>query len=187
MPPRSIKVVEMNPQVEEPSHEEEAVQSEQEQEQVQAEETSDQCEIDSDDLAVLVKEYADERRQKLKESEPKMVCQYCDKSMSAKSLKYSHQKNCKQDPRNKPPPPPPPTPIPAPIVAKPKRRAPVKKTVDLEKRVAEQYLTIEIQPPVKEDITQPFTTNYIRLATVRNAERVELKKKRMKSLASQAF
>ena len=33
MPPRSIKVVEMNPQVEEPSHEEEVVQSEQEPEE----------------------------------------------------------------------------------------------------------------------------------------------------------
>ena len=107
-----------------------------------------------------------------------MVCQYCDKEMSAKSLKYSHQKNCKEDPINKPPPPPPPTP--EPIVAKPKRRAPVKKTM------IEQD-TIEIQPPVKEEITQPFTTNYIRLATVQHAERNELKKKRMKSLASQAF
>ena len=79
MPPRSIKVVEMNPQVEEPTHEDEAVQSEQEQEQVQAEEPSDQCDVDSDDLAVLVKEYANERRHKLKESAPKVVCQYCDK------------------------------------------------------------------------------------------------------------
>ena len=175
MPPRSIKVVEMNPQVEEPTHEDEA---ELAQEQVQAEEPSNQCDVDSDDLAVLVKEYANERRHKLKESAPKVVCQYCDKEMSAKSLKYSHQKNCKEDPINKPPPPPPPTP--EPIVAKPKRRAPVKKTM------IEQD-TIEIQPPVKEEITQPFTTNYIRLATVQNAERNELKKKRMKSLASQAF
>ena len=175
MPPRSIKVVEMNPQVEEPTHEDEA---ELAQEQVQAEEPSNQCDVDSDDLAVLVKEYANERRHKLKESAPKVVCQYCDKEMSAKSLKYSHQKNCKEDPINKPPPPPPPTP--EPIIAKPKRRAPVKKTM------IEQD-TIEIQPPVKEEITQPFTTNYIRLATVQNAERNELKKKRMKSLASQAF
>ena len=175
MPPRSIKVVEMNPQVEEPIHEDEA---ELAQEQVQAEEPSDQCDVDSDDLAVLVKEYANKRRHKLKESAPKVVCQYCDKEMSAKSLKYSHQKNCKEDPINKPPPPPPPTP--EPIIAKPKRRAPVKKTM------IEQD-TIEIQPPVKEEITQPFTTNYIRLATVQNAERNELKKKRMKSLASQAF
>ena len=112
MPPRSIKVVEMNPQVEEPTHEDEA---ELAQEQVQAEEPSDQCDVDSDDLAVLVKEYANERRHKLKESAPKVVCQYCDKEMSAKSLKYSHQKNCKEDPINKPPPPPPPTP--EPIVA----------------------------------------------------------------------
>ena len=180
MPPRSIKVVEMNPQVEEPTHEDEA---ELAQEQVQAEEPSDQCDVDSDDLAVLVKEYANERRHKLKESAPKVVCQYCDKEMSAKSLKYSHQKNCKEDPINKPPPPPP---TPEPIVVKPKRRAPVKRTVNVDKLVAEQD-TIEIQPPVKEEITQPFTTNYIRLATVQNAERNELKKKRMKSLASQAF
>ena len=174
MPPRSIKVVDMNPLIEEPTHEDEA---ELAQEQVQAEEPSDQCDVDSDDLAVLVKEYANERRHKLKESAPKVVCQYCDKEMSAKSLKYSHQKNCKEDPINKPPPPPP---TPEPIVVKPKRRAPVKKTM------IEQD-TIEIQPPVKEEITQPFTTNYIRLATVQNAERNELKKKRMKSLASQAF
>ena len=121
MPPRSIKVVEMNPQVEEPSHEEEVVQSEQE-----PEEALSNGDIDSEDLAVLVKEYANERRQKLKESEPKMKCQYCDKEMSAKSIKYSHFKNCKQHPRNKPPPPPPPV---APVV-KTNRRAPIKKNSD---------------------------------------------------------
>ena len=172
MPPRSIKVVEMNPQVEEPSHEEEVVQSEQEPEEA----LSNDGDIDSEDLAVLVKEYANERRQKLKESEPKMKCQYCDKEMSAKSIKYSHFKNCKQHPRNKPPPPPPPV---APVV-KTKRRAPIKKTV------IEQD-TIEIHPPIKEEVKEPLNISYIRVSTTQNAERIELKKKRMKSLASQAF
>ena len=176
MPPRSIKVVEMNPKVEEPVEEEEL-----EEAQEEPEEVSNEPDIDSDDLAVLVKEYANERRHKLKESQPRTLCQYCDKAMSAKSLKYSHQKNCKQDPRNQPAPPPP-TPEPEPVVIKTKRRIPVKRTI-----LKEKHETVEIHPPTKEDIKEPFTTSYVRLATVQNMERVELKKKRMKTLVSQAF
>ena len=176
MPPRSIKVVEMNAKVEEPVDE-----VEQAEEQEEHEEVSNEPDIDSDDLAVLVKEYANERRHKLKESQPRTLCQYCDKAMSAKSLKYSHQKNCKQDPRNQPAPPPP-TPEPEPVVIKTKRRIPVKRTI-----LKEKHETVEIHPPTKEDIKEPFTTSYVRLATVQNMERVELKKKRMKTLVSQAF
>ena len=181
MPPRSIKVVEMNTKVEEPVEE-----VEQAEEEEPEEVATNEADIDSDDLAVLVKEYANERRHKLKESQPRTLCQYCDKAMSAKSLKYSHQKNCKQDPRNQPappPPPPPPTPEPEPVVMKTKRRAPVKRTAYKE----EMRETVEIHPPTKEDIKEPFTTSYVRLTTVQNMERVELKKKRMKTLVSQAF
>ena len=66
---------------------------------------------------------------------------------------------------------------------KTKRRAPVRRTVYKD----EMRETVEIHPPTKEDIKEPFTTSYVRLATVQNMERVELKKKRMKTLVSQAF
>ena len=71
MPPRSTKVVEMNPKVEEPVEEVEQAEEEEEPEEV----VTNEADIDSDDLAVLVKEYANERRHKLKESQPRTLCQ----------------------------------------------------------------------------------------------------------------
>ena len=128
MPPRSIKVVKLSspeteakeaepsePIVQEPEQTVEEKVPEEIHEQ-QPEQQSD--DVMSEDLDALVKEYSRARKQKLKDQDVKSECQHCGKLMSAKSLKYSHKKNCKEDPSNKPPPTPPPSPPPSPITRK---------------------------------------------------------------------
>ena len=91
MPSRSIKVVKIEPQVQ--------VDPEVKEVEVEVEEHQTDG---SEDLEALVQEYTRGQKLKQKANEVKAQCQHCDKVMSSKSLKYSHQKNCKKDPSNNP-------------------------------------------------------------------------------------
>jgi hypothetical protein len=109
MPPRSIKVVKIEPQVE--------LVPEVKEVEVEEHQTDG-----SEDLEALVQEYTRGQKLKQKANEVKAQCQHCDKVMSSKSLKYSHQKNCKKDPRNIPSEPEPePEPEPDPETDTPKK------------------------------------------------------------------
>ena len=190
MPPRSIKVVKLM-ELEQPPTQDTLTYSDDAHEispinevKSESDEPSEKEAVkdtDSDDLEELVKEYQKEKRQKQKANEPRATCQHCDKEMSMKSLRYSHQKNCKKDPINSPPPPPPPpTPV-EPVRMKsrsPRKKATVKK---------EEVIAYKIEEPVKEEIKEPLTTNYVRLAEQQRSARITQKSQRMKKLASQAF
>ena len=192
--PRSVKVVNLNEQPIEPQKEEEVIEqpeeSELNEEEKEASQThEDQYETKSDDLNSedldnLVKEYTKKRNQKKKQTEPKSECQHCGKTMSSKSLKYSHQKSCKSDPKNKPlPPPPPPSPPQSP---KPKTRPP-RKTISKQKKMEQESIPHEIQTPEVEDVKEPLTTSYIKLMELQRSAKAQQKQQRMKNLASQAF
>ena len=197
--PRSVKVVKLNEQqpemkeeVETTTKHDESEQCEQVDEinQVQSETPPEQYEtkdddLNSDDLDHLVKEYTKQRNQKKKETEPKSDCQHCGKSMSLKSLKYSHQKSCKSDPRNQPPPPQPSPPSPPPN-PKPKIKPP-RKTIVKQKKVELEEVPYEIQTPDPHDVKEPLTTSYIKLMELQRSTKVQQIKQRMKNLASQAF
>ena len=184
MPRNSIKVVPISTEtvtndepVTEPEAPQQQVEEPQEQEEYQEEEEEPmEPDVDSEDLEELVKEYTKQRKRKQKESDPRVGCQHCGKQMSAKSLKYSHQRNCKSDPANLPPPPPPPAPVPH-EPAKMKTRAPRKQTKP-------QEVEYEIIPPSRqEEAPQPLTTSYVKLMETKRNQ----KQARIKSLASQAF
>ena len=193
MPPRAIKVVNMHEEQPE-SKEEEPVQQQEAQpyeeeavEEPQEEHPETSNDIDSEDLDNLVKQYTKERKQKKKAVEVKSECQHCGKSMSAKSLKYSHVKNCKSNPINQPPPPRPPSPEPEPK-AKPKSKVrPPRKTINKKKPSSDTEVQFEIQEPTAKEVEQPFTTNYLKLVELQKSARTQQKQQRMKSLASQAF
>jgi len=136
--------------------------------------------MNSEDLDELVKQYTKEKKQKQRAMEEKAECQHCGKQMSAKSLKYSHKRNCKKDPSNAPAPPPPP-PAPEPTAKIRSRKTVVKK----QKAEPEPEYVIQSAPP--EDIKQPFTTSYVRLMELQRSARTQQKQQRMKTLASQAF
>ena len=183
MPPRSIKVVKI-----EPAHIDTAEKEKEyeEEEPVPSEENPiENNDDDSEDLEALVQEYTKERKLKQRANEVKSQCQHCDKLMSSKTLKYSHQKNCKKDPINnalEPEPEPEPEPGPEPEPPKQIARKPSPATV---KRI-ETKTDYEIQPDV--EIKQPsLTTNYVHLKEVQRVARHDQKVKRMKILASQAF
>jgi len=144
-----------------------------------------------------VKEYTKQQKLKKQQSEPKTECQHCKKSMSSKSLKYTHQKNCKMDPKNRPPSPTPPPPPPPPSLQplstpepnlrpKPKSRPP-RKTIVKQKMVEQEEVPYEIQKPDDHDVKEPLTTNYIKLMELQRSAKVQQTKQRMKNLASQAF
>ena len=188
MPPRSIKVVNMHEEQPE-SKEEETMQQQEEQpyeeevvEEPQEEHPETSNDIDSEDLDNLVKQYTKERKQKKKAVEVKSECQHCGKSMSAKSLKYSHVKNCKSNPINQPPPPRPPSPEPEP---KSKVRPP-RKTIS-KKKPDDVQVQYEIQEAPAKEAQQPFTTSYLKLVELQRSARTQQKQQRMRSLASQAF
>ena len=167
-------------QQEEQAYEEEAVEEPQEEHP----ETSN--DIDSEDLDTLVKQYTKERKQKKKAVEVKSECDHCGKSMSAKSLKYSHVKNCKSNPINQPPPPRPPSPEPAPI-AKPKSKVRAPRKTISKKKSDDVQVEYEIQEPTVKEVEQPLTTSYLKLVELQKSARNQQKQQRMRSLASQAF
>ena len=196
--PRSVKVVKLNEPQPETKQEETIEQPEESQEHEQVDETNEtqtdttqeqdgtkDDDVDSEDLDNLVKEYTKQRNQKRKQTEHKSECQHCGKTMSSKSLKYSHQKSCKSDPRNKPPPPPPPPPSP-PQSPKQKPRPP-RKTIAKQKKVEQQEVRFEIQQPDAPDVKEPLTTSYIKLMELQKSAKAQQKRQRMKNLASQAF
>lgn len=182
MPPRSIKVIHLNQEPappEQPLVEDSPIEAEQ---LVQEEEPSEQYEpdVDSDDLEDLVKEYTKQKKQKRRETEQKVGCNHCGKQMSAKSLRYSHQMNCKADPANQPPPPPPPLPT-EPVKMKIKRSASVARSKPKAKPETEtEHVIIAPEP---EELKPSLTTNYVRLMELKRSQ----KQSRIKSLASQAF
>ncbi len=192
MPSRSIKVVNMHEEQPETKEEEPLQQQEEqpyEEEQVQEaqeEHLETSNDIDSEDLDNLVKQYTKERKQKKKADEVKSECQHCGKSMSAKSLKYSHVKNCKSNPINQPPPPRPPSPEPEPIKKAKTRVKQPRKTMHKQPS-SDTEVQFEIQEPMAKEISQPFTTSYIRLTELQKSARTQQKQQRMKTLASQAF
>jgi len=92
-----------------------------------AEPQTENEDIDTDEMEQFLKSEVKRRRAEKKLTEEKSVCPDCNKSMSSKSLKYSHAKNCKakQPPAPEPTPEPPkPEPTPEPTQQpKPKRKA----------------------------------------------------------------
>ena len=205
--PRSVKVVKLNEPQPEIKQEEkpQEIQEEREeieqvveasQEQQEPDETKDD-DLNSEDLDHLVKEYTKQQKLKKQKSEPKSECQHCGKSMSSKSLKYTHQKNCKSDPKNRPPSPTPPLAPPPPSLQplstpepnlrpKPKSRPP-RKTIVKQKMVEQEEVPYEIQTSDVPDVKEPLTTSYIKLMELQRSAKVQQTKQRMKNLASQAF
>ena len=94
----------------------------------------------------------------------KVSCPDCKKDMSAKSLKYSHAKNCKAKPA--PPPPPPP---------EPKKRAQRPKKPQVVEETQEQYLQREVVPTVQQ------------LILAERAMRQGVRKQKFQALLSDAF
>ena len=95
----------------------------------------------------------------------KVSCPDCKKDMSAKSLKYSHAKNCKAKPAPPPPPPPP----------EPKKRAPRPKKPQVVEETQEQYLQREVVPTVQQ------------LILAERAMRQGVRKQKFQALLSDAF
>jgi hypothetical protein len=197
--PKSVKVVKLNEpqpeikQEEEPQEiQEERKEIEQVVEVIQEQDETKDDDLNSEDLDHLVKEYTKQQKLKKQQSEPKSECQHCGKSMSSKSLKYTHQKNCKMDPKNRPPSPTPPpslqplsTPEPN-LRPKPKSRPP-RKTIIKQKMVEQEEVPYEIQKTDDHDVKEPLTTSYIKLMELQRSAKVQQTKQRMKNLASQAF
>ena len=93
-----------------------------------AEPQTENEDIDTDEMEQFLKSEVKRREAENKLTEEKSVCPDCNKSMSSKSLKYSHAKNCKakQPPAPEPPKPEPPKPEPTHEPTpqpKPKRKA----------------------------------------------------------------
>ena len=187
MPSKSIKVVSLAPAEEatpEPVAQEEEIKVEEEepQEEHYEEEPEQKDDVDSEDLEYLVKEYTKQKQQRRKETEPRVGCQHCGKQMSAKSLEYAHQRNCKQDPANLPPPPPPPAPTSTEPV-KMKTRAPRRKATKEEAPVNVGAAVDHVILSNTIEASQPLTTSYVKLMELKQIQ----KQARIKNLAAQAF
>ena len=117
-----------------------------------------------------------------------VTCEVCNKSMLAKTYKYSHQKLCKPE---APPPPPPPTPEPKPKRAAKAKAAPKEQ---LSQRVleskTEQHIAVYQDPP-KPTFTGVVSFNdfpsVVDPYTAMRQQRIIVKQQRVKSLISQAI
>ena len=130
---------------------------------------SDGDSINTEEIMTVISEHRKKKQAPAEEpetqpkEEAKATCPDCNKIMSAKSLKYSHSKNCK----SKPPPPPPP---------EPKKRVSKPRQPKVAPEVAqEQYFRQEVAPTIQE------------LIQAERAMRQDARKNKFKSLLSDAF
>jgi hypothetical protein len=148
-------------------------------------------EADSGELEALVEEaYKEQRKKRL--AKDQQQCQHCNKKMSSKALKYSHDKFCKSHPENQPkpvevpvvvvPPPPPEVVVEADIPVKPKRKPPVRKpkaTLEVPPPQATTGETLQVPEPMRQTIEDFIEQN--------RTQRQQLRQMRINSLRSQAF
>lgn len=140
----------------------------------------------SGELEALVEQaYKEQRKKRLVKDQQE--CQYCNKKMTSKALKYSHDKVCKSHPDNQPKPieiaPPPP---PEPIEPKPKRKPPVRKPKETAPPT-QSIPPIEPIPPMEPiPPTQPRQSleDFIEQ---NKTQRQQLRQMRIDTLRSQAF
>jgi hypothetical protein len=171
---KSVKVVDVIPDVEEAPQEE--VKEEIPQEEVKEIKEEINNNINNNNVDNVVNTKVDEK----KKPQEMVTCTICNKEMTAKTLKYSHKKLCGVTPP--PPPPPPPPPV---EVVKPKSKPRPKKTTvveEFDKPVVETkqefkgVVDFNHKIPTQEDIH-----NQLR------QQRVVQKQTRIKSLISQAL
>ena len=147
-------------------------------------------EADSGELEALVEEaYKEQRKKRL--AKDQQQCQYCNKKMSSKALKYSHDKICKSHPENQPKPvevpvvvvpPPPEAAVEAEVPVKPKRKPPVRKpkaTLEVPSPPATTGDTLQVPEPTRQTIEDFIEQN--------RTQRQQLRQMRINSLRSQAF
>ena len=160
-----------------------------------AEPQTENEDIDTDEMEQFLKSEVKRRRAEKKLTEEKAACPDCNKSMSSKSLKYSHAKNCKAkqqpEPTPEPPKPEPPKPEPTPTPTpqpKPKRKAnPKPKPVKQESYEADteapavprQKSFYEVSPP------NPYEQESKHLNDRRERDLVRLEQ--LRNLMSNAF